>query len=78
MGMPFEVGKTLLQVEYKPKPGAVTGTIDDATGEERAGEMTDEESVIDEGERVRNVEASVCRTTFPCLSTLTFGPSVDN
>ncbi|KAJ9101372.1 hypothetical protein QFC20_005253 [Naganishia adeliensis] len=59
MGMPFEVGKTLLQVEYKPKAGAVVGTIDEEVGEERVGEMTDEESVVDEGERASNVEASI-------------------
>jgi fusion and transport protein UGO1 len=64
MGMPFEVGKTLLQVEYKPKAGVVVGTIDEEVVEERVGEMTDEESVVDDGERARNVEASVCHTSL--------------
>jgi 2-methylisocitrate lyase-like PEP mutase family enzyme len=68
MGMPFEVGKTLLQVEYKPKAGAVAGTVDDETAEERVGEMTDEESVVDEGERARNVEASVRPMVFTCVT----------
>lgn len=62
MGMPFEVGKTLLQVEYKPKEGVTAGTIDEVVVESR-GDLTDEESVVDDAEgqsaRFRNVEASV-------------------
>ena len=62
MGMPFEVGKTLLQVEYKPKEGVTAGTVDEVVVDAR-GDLTDEESVIDENEgqsaRLRNVEASV-------------------
>jgi hypothetical protein len=62
MGMPFEVGKTLLQVEYKPKEGVTAGTVDEVVVEAR-GDMTDDESVGDDAEgasaRIRNVEASV-------------------
>lgn len=78
MGMPFEVGKTLLQVEYKPKAGAVVGTIDEEVGEERVGEMTDEESVVDEGERASNVEASVCHLALFASSGSDVSLFVDN
>lgn len=62
MGMPFEVGKTLLQVEYKPREGVTAGTADVVVVDARE-DLTDEESVVDETEgqssRFRNVEASV-------------------
>jgi fusion and transport protein UGO1 len=45
LGMPFEVGKTLLQVEYKPKPG-----VDD--GVELEGVDYEVESVDESGEEM--------------------------
>ncbi|KAJ9124375.1 hypothetical protein QFC22_001175 [Naganishia vaughanmartiniae] len=67
MGMPFEVGKTLLQVEYKPKEGVVPdGSVvpEHDPGNATIADITDDESVLDDGEvgqqrMFRNVEASV-------------------
>ncbi|KAJ9126874.1 hypothetical protein QFC24_001910 [Naganishia onofrii] len=67
MGMPFEVGKTLLQVEYKPKEGVVPdGSVvpEHDPGNATIAEITDDESVLDDGEQgsqrmFRNAEASV-------------------
>ncbi|KAJ9106401.1 hypothetical protein QFC21_001547 [Naganishia friedmannii] len=67
MGMPFEVGKTLLQVEYKPKEGVVPdGSVvpEHDPGNATIAEMTDDESVLDDGEQgsqriFRNTEASI-------------------
>jgi hypothetical protein len=58
LGMPFEVGKTLLQVEYKPKPGVddgqeVEGVDFEVEGEDESGEE-DNEGEEGHGEGRRN------------------------
>jgi len=60
LGMPFEVGKTLLQVEYKPKPGvddgaeiegvdyeAETNDIDSNAGDQPEGSRRRRDSIED-------------------------------
>ena len=44
LGMPFEVGKTLLQVEYKPKPGVDDGQeVEGVDFEAEGGDETGDE-----------------------------------
>lgn len=62
LGMPFEVGKTLLQVEYKPKPGVDDGV--EVEGVDYEAETDDADSVAGdqaEGSRRRrdSIEDSV-------------------
>jgi len=58
LGMPFEVGKTLLQVEYKPKPGVDDGPeVEGVDFEAEGGDETGDEDVEGEdghGEARRN------------------------